>query len=251
MDKDLVYKQVKPEGALADLIDSFWLLGNRSASDKQLVILPDGRIDLLFSQSDTQPLQVTLLGLETYPDEALLPANTQLVAISFKLLATEYIFPDPIAHLLNKAKRLPDDFWDFNPNDLTDFDAFCRKAAKQLQTLLPPQIDSRKQTLFDLIYSSSGALTVSELAQRVGWSSRQMNRYFNQQFGLSLKAYCTILRFRASFGQLKEGKLFPQQDFADQSHFIREIKKWSGVLPKELSRNKNDRFIQFSTLAEL
>ncbi|HWV29535.1 MAG TPA: hypothetical protein VN038_07775, partial [Dyadobacter sp.] len=46
----------------------------------------------------------------------------------------------------------------------------------------------------------------------------------------------------------REGRLFPDENYADQSHFIREIKKYAGVVPKELERNKNDRFIQFSTL---
>jgi AraC-like DNA-binding protein len=64
-----------------------------------------------------------------------------------------------------------------------------------------------------------------------------------------LKAYANILRFRASFEQLHRGELYPEQNFADQSHFIREVKKLSGVTPKELNKNKNDRFIQFSVLA--
>jgi AraC-like DNA-binding protein len=88
------------------------------------------------------------------------------------------------------------------------------------------------------------------MSEQVHWSSRQINRYFNQLFGLSLKAYCNILRFRASFQHIKEGKLFPEQNFTDQAHFIKEIKKFSGVLPKELSKNKDDRFIQFSTLTK-
>jgi AraC-like DNA-binding protein len=91
-------------------------------------------------------------------------------------------------------------------------------------------------------------MTVTELSEKVSWSSRQINRYFNQQFGLSLKAYCGILRFRASFPNIKEGKLFPEQNFSDQSHFIKEVRKLAGVSPKELMKNKNDRFIQFSAL---
>ena len=102
--------------------------------------------------------------------------------------------------------------------------------------------------MFDFIYSSNGEITVKELSEKVFWSSRQINRYFNQQFGLSLKTYCNILRFRSSFEHIKQGKLFPQQNFADQSHFIKEIKRLAGVLPKELRKNENDRFIQFSTL---
>ena len=46
----------------------------------------------------------------------------------------------------------------------------------------------------------------------------------------------------------EEGKLFPEQNFCDQAHFTRAVKKLAGVVPKELAKNKNDRFVQFSSL---
>ncbi|MNY23979.1 Helix-turn-helix domain protein [compost metagenome] len=152
--------------------------------------------------------------------------------------------------LLNDAHRLSDDFWGVTKNDLNDFDGFCQKVSARMLALIKPEIDSRKQKLFDLIYSSNGSFTVKELSEKVCWSSRQINRYFNEQFGISLKAYCNILRFKASLSHIKAGKLYPEQNFSDQNHFIKEIKKFSGVVPKELSRNQNDRFILLSTLPE-
>ena len=59
---------------------------------------------------------------------------------------------------------------------------------------------------------------------------------------------CSILRFWAAWHHLRAGQLYAEGDFADQAHFIREIKKYTGVAPKEVVRNHNDRFIQFSTL---
>jgi AraC-like DNA-binding protein len=116
--------------------------------------------------------------------------------------------------------------------------------------LLTVNIDERKRKLFNLIYAAQGSITIKELSESVHWSSRQINRYFNQWFGLSLKAYCNILRYRASFKQISEGKLFPEQNFTDQAHFIKAVKRYSGVTPKELAKNADDRFIQFSTLPE-
>lgn len=249
MDNDLEYKRIKPDKLLADFVESFWLLKNHSGIVKNIVILPDGRIDLFFSQSATEPFHITLSGLETQPDQATLATKTIMFAISFKLLATEYIFQNTVSDLLDNATYLPANFWNFTATDLNDFDCFCEKATEKIQSLLPQKIDSRKQKLFDFVYSSNGTITVKELSEKVFWSSRQINRYFNQQFGLSLKTYCNILRFRASFQHIKDGRLFPQQNFADQSHFIREVKKLSGVSPKKLRLNQNDRFIQFSTLA--
>lgn len=248
MDNDFEYKLVKPNQSLTDFVESFWLLHNHSDQAKDIVVLPDGRVDLFFSQSSTEPFHVTLSGLETEPDQATLAVNTIMFAISFKLIAIEYILNNTVSDLLNNAIHLPEGFWQFNSSDLQNFDLFCKKATHKIQSLLPSEVDTRKRKLFDLLYASNGTLTVNELSERVAWSSRQINRYFNQQFGVSLKVYSNILRFRASFQHIKEGKLFPQQNFADQSHFIKEVKKLSGVSPKQLKQNKNDRFIQFSTL---
>lgn len=248
MTEGFTYRLVKPDQSLADFVESFWLLKNESGGEKDIVILPDGRIDLFFSQSAKEPFHVTLSGLETHADQATLAADTIMFAVSFKLLTTEYVLQNTVSDLLNHAKHLPADFWDFNPADLQDFDLFCKKATQKIHSLLPEDMDNRKRNLFRLIYSSGGTMTVNELSEKVFWSSRQINRYFNQQFGISLKAYCNILRFRTSFHHIKEGKLFPPENFADQSHFIKEVKKHSGVSPKELKRNQNDRFIQLSTL---
>lgn len=246
----LLTEFVKPDASIADFVESFWLLHNQSAQEKEVVIVPDGRIDLFLSKSATEPFHITLLGLETEPTQATIAPDLLTFAISFKPLASEYVLKHTIAHLLDAAATLPSDFWGFMPQDLADFSAFCQKASLLIRARLKQKTDQRKLKLFKLIYESNGAMSVQELSDNVYWTSRQINRYFSQQYGLSLKAYCNILRFRASFKQIKEGQLFPEQNFADQSHFIREIKKLSGVAPREFLRNKNDRFIQLSTLPE-
>ena len=248
MEPDLEFKLIKPDQSLASFVESFWLLQNKSQGDKQIVVLPDGRADLIFFQSGTMPYQIVRSGLETRPQEVPLQAGTRMFAVSFKLLAIEYIFKDSIAKLLDYAEHLPSGFWDIDGTDLDNFELCCQKVSLRIQSLFPTQIDPRKQTLFDLLYAVEGKISVKELSEKAYWSTRQINRYFNDRFGISLKTYCNILRFRASFQHIKEGKLFPQEHFADQSHFIKEIKRLSGVSPKELKRNQNGRFVQFSAL---
>ena len=245
---NIKYQYIKPDKSLSDFVEGFWMLHNPTDSDKQVVILPDGRVDLFFTESSTESFHITLLGIGTNPEKSTIKAGRTTFAISFKPLATEYILKKSVSNLLNKGENLPSNFWNFSKIDLNDFHLFCQKSTRQIKALLPKELDSRKQKLFDLIYSSNGAYSVSELSEKVFWSSRQINRYFNNQYGIPLKAYCNILRFRASFQHIKKGKLFPEQNFADQAHFIKEVKKLAGVNPKQLTQNQNDRFIQFSTL---
>ena len=248
MNNNFHYKFIEPDKSLADFVESIGMFHNPTDEAKEVVVIPDGRIDLFFTQSLTEPFHVLLMGLETEPEQRSVPPKTLTFSISFKPLAVEYVLLTPIAGFLNSAKELPNDFWDFSADDLKDFDAFYKKAHQKIAA--PKEIDERKRQLFNLIYSSNGEMTIKELSENVFWSSRQINRYFNQQFGLSLKAFCKILRFRASLEHIAHGKLFPELNFADQNHFIKEIKKFSGVVPKELFKNKNDRFVLLSVLKQ-
>lgn len=248
MDNGLQYKIVKPDKSLADFVDSFWFLHNLSGSDKETTGLPDGLIDISLFRSAAEPFRITQLGGLTQHEQAVIPAGCLIFCISFKLPAVEYILGEAISDIVNSGKILPAGFWGFTENDLLDFDLFVKKATQKIRSLLPEEIDERKRRLFELIYAANGAVTVKELSGKVFWSSRQINRYFNRQFGLSLKAYCNILRFRASLEHIAKGQLFPEENFFDQTHFIKEIKKFSGVAPKELSQNKNGRFILLSAI---
>jgi len=245
MDNLTEHTLAKPDESLADYIYCFSALQNLSDIN-QGVIIPNGRIDLSFSKTKNNQFNITLIGLETKPKLLAAQAISTFFAVSFNPLAVEYILKHSIADILNNERILPDTFWDFSVNDLDDFDTFCKKISQRIQSLLPKEIDKRK--LFELIFATNGEISVKELSEKVFWSTRQINQYFNQQFGLSLKAYCNILRFQASLAHIKEGQLFPQLDFYDQSHFIKEIKKLSGVSPKELYKNQNSRFLQFSVM---
>lgn len=85
---------------------------------------------------------------------------------------------------------------------------------------------------------------VQELSEKVFWTSRQINRYFNLTFGLSLKDYLNILRCNQTYKDISNNKLSIQSKYFGQSHFIKEIRKYTGVTPTELKKNKNDRFLQ-------
>ncbi|MGI4737139.1 MAG: DUF6597 domain-containing transcriptional factor [Janthinobacterium lividum] len=208
---DLDYRVAQPPPALAEFVESYWLLVNQSDAEQRVVLVPDGRPDVLFSDAATEPYHVALIGLDSQPSTQVIPPNCRMLAISWKLLAVEYLLPVRIADLLHTGRHLPTDYLGVTPASFTDFEGFCTHVSAQLTRRLPPKIDARKRKLFHLLYASNGALTVEALADAAAWSSRQINRYFQQLFGLSLKAYCNILRFHASFPHLKAGKLFPSK----------------------------------------
>lgn len=231
---------------LEDFVESFWMIHNTSKDKQDIIVLPDGRVDLFLTKSADFDFRIVLLGLDTQPIAKVLSGETITFVISFKPLAIESIFNRSIADIKNSACILPENFWGFKVSDLEHFESFCEKAIKILAEHTVEPLNPEKKKLFDLIYQYNGDIKISELAEQINWNERRINRYFNQQYGMSLKQYSNIIRFKSSFRQLKKGMLYPEGDFTDQSHFIKEIKKKSGVTPKELYINESDKFIQIA-----
>jgi len=248
MNNNFYYKAIEPDQSLTDFVENIGMFHNKSDKDMEVVLMPDGRIDLFFMKTESEPFQIALIGLETFPEQQIIQANTYAFKISFKPLGVEYLLQTSIADILNNAKLLPQNFWEVNDDDLINFDTFHKKIIEKINEILPNQIDERKRKLFQLVYESNGEIKIQKLSEQISWSSREINRYFNKQFGLSLNAFCKILRFKASLEHIAKGRLFPELNFTDQNHFIKEIKKFSGVVPSELLKNTNDRFILLSVL---
>jgi AraC-like DNA-binding protein len=244
----LTIKSALPDSSISHFVHSFWMLENNSGKDIPSTLLPNGMVDVTLMKMNSENWKMLVRGIDTIPGRVTIIAGTKMFSIGLKLLAVEYLLGGSIKDVLNVGKNISNDFWQFEEDDMNSLESFCNKATQKIKTVSTEGIDNRKKKLFELIYSSHGSMTVKELSGKVYWSSRQINRYFNQQFGISLKTYCSILRFGTSFKHISEGKLFPEQNFTDQNHFIKEIKKYAGVTPKELSKNKDGRFIDITAI---
>ncbi|GAA3591780.1 AraC family transcriptional regulator [Flavivirga amylovorans] len=248
------YKENKIHGGLSHIVKCFWEYDNLdNLNEAEYIIIPDGYFDLICVVNDKhQVLTIFLTGIWTQPVNTQIKRKTKLLGIRFKLMAAEYIFQQSISAILNTQSNLPIDFLGIQNSSLYTLNAFTQNMTQKLNLGLKniKEIDSRKSNLFKLIYKNQGDLTIKAISETICWSSRQINRYFNQQYGFSLKTYLNILKCRASYSEIANGELFPAKNYFDQPHFIKEIKKYTGATPKELYQNENDRFLQLSTLEE-
>ena len=67
------------------------MFGNFSGSEKELVVLPDGRMDLFFMHTAHGEFKVLLMGLETEPEQRTVPPGMYSFAVSFTPLGLEYM----------------------------------------------------------------------------------------------------------------------------------------------------------------
>ncbi|MCW3787096.1 helix-turn-helix domain-containing protein [Plebeiibacterium sediminum] len=245
----LEYLEHKPGGVLNQYVECFWEYKN-TGCEKKHTIIPDGHFEVIAEYESETHSKLYLTGIWTEPKNVIVPENGKVFGIRFKLLAAEFLFPYQIRKLLNKSLHIQQPRCNRETYTKNNFEFFISNATaclkEDIHKIHSNNIDIRKLRLFELIYNKKN-YSVEELSQKVGWSSRQINRYFNNQFGLSLKEYLKILRCKNSYQEISNGILSPQKDFYDQSHFIKEIKKYTGTTPKSLYQNKNDRFLQLST----
>ncbi|MFZ6013508.1 MAG: helix-turn-helix domain-containing protein [Bacteroidota bacterium] len=242
----MTYRELGVNGFLNNFIQCFWEYENTGAEIEH-TILPDGFFDLIAEHERGNLLKIKLTGVWTKAIQVTIPTSTKIFGIRFKLIAAEYLFKEEIRSILDTSKILPSSFWGINTLPSDDFGKFADILSNQAMASIKrlKEIDSRKLKLFQHLYQDKN-LSVEALSAQVCWSSRQINRYFNSQFGFPLKMFINIVRCNAAYPDIAKGKLCPQEEFFDQSHFIKEIKKYTGSTPAELHKNKNDRFLQLT-----
>lgn len=110
-----------------------------------------------------------------------------------------------------------------------------------------PQLKKHFDRALDLIYQSSGNVSVNELANNVAWSSRHLNRSFQRHTGLNTKTFIKIIRLQEACRHLciTPHKLNFELGFFDQSHLIKDFRKHLLSKPSDfLNRFMSDFYNQ-------
>ena len=244
------YEELKVEGYLSNFVKCFWTSETLTKSAEH-TILPDGYFDLIVEIKDEKVSKIKLTGIWTVPIDIKTSSSTKIFAVRFKPLATELLENVNLKSLLNSSTTFETTFLGLDILSFDNFKDFCQHIERYLENRIEQSktISELKIRLFNQIFKKE-TFNVKELSQKSFWTSRQINRYFNLTYGLSLKTYLNIIRCTATYKDISKNKLAPQSKYFDQAHYIKEIKKITGVTPRELHRNENDRFLQLLTLKE-
>lgn len=106
--------------------------------------------------------------------------------------------------------------------------------------------DALVQESVRLIHGNIHSIKVMQLLRNFEISERQFERRFRRAIGLSPYFYIRVIRFQEALKlmQVKQPKRLSDiayvLNFADQSHFIKDIKEFSGLTPKSLSQKVDD-----------
>jgi len=91
----------------------------------------------------------------------------------------------------------------------------------------------------NMILNSRGNIKISEIQKRLNVTQRTLERQFKKEVGVTAIQFAKIIQFHSSIKIMTEEDYLNLTDvgyktgYADQSHFIRSFKKYTGKTPKK------------------
>ena len=148
-------------------------------------------------------------------------------------------------------KLLNDDCHDLSPQyaDALRHLQFAAESAEQAEILAKfiaakaesaaTDKGSQVQMAIGLVLSSGGKIGVKAMAQQLHLTERTLQRLFMEYVGLSPKQFAKIVQFQQAFNQVSDEafdkltEIVFENGYADQSHFIRNFRRFTGQKPSD------------------
>ena len=238
----VIYREVVPHTDLRSYIHCYWELKTTQPLEHPFTyrVVADGCIDILIEQNQVRQLFIT--GFSTKYLEYNLGQDFHYIGIRFLPLGFPAFFDISADKLSNQFLSLQEVEEELH---LKLYDAFSHpQSLESAQVLLDQvflsiqpksEIDPRIVRPVNQMLEAKGHLKLKDLDLTI--SERQLRRLFDFYYGESPKTFNMILRFqnilnaKPSVSSLKENKIFYEQGYYDQAHFIKEFKTFYGVTP--------------------
>ena len=261
------YSEFHPTARLNDFVECFWALENDALIPEQKTdrILPDGCVEVIlnfaepFAQHDDDATRVQprsfVVGQMTRPIFISPTGPVQLIGIRFHPGGTTPFFRLPMHELTNQVVELGSFAQTLQTKLLSEAthlpDVKDKVAALQrvlLNVLRDSRSDFRLLRIAAKVVQSSGMISVDDLANDAGLSSRQLERRFLSEVGVGPKLLSRILRFQDVFRAVDANEsswptVAVDCGYYDQAHLIRDFREFAQDTPAVL-------FAQQSALTE-
>lgn len=268
------YQKYEPHQDLESLVNFYWTLEVPKLENPQRQrIVPDGNIEMIFILGDDvkrwvsedefilQP-RAMVLGQVTKPYYILPTGKVETFAVSFYPYGFANFVSVPISDLVNQETALNTLFDKEAVDELEQMIINAKDTATRIEHLehflrnklhTDNVIDKIVKSTIDTIFSSKGKTPINTLLKNDPSKKKQLERKFKKQVGLSPKQLSKIIRLQAALKMVLDQdkntsnltNIAYESGFYDQSHFIRDFKEFTGIIPKEFINNKE---LQLSAL---
>jgi AraC-like DNA-binding protein len=108
------------------------------------------------------------------------------------------------------------------------------------------------QTSLNYLLSAKGVISIQQLVKYTGYTERHIERTFKEYIGINPKKFGTTLKLHQFLRLLKYTSrvnnftsLCYEAGYADQSHLIKEFRKYTGITPTQYLNNTNRLAVNF------
>lgn len=266
---EMQFRQYPPHPLLSNHIEKIWLFSSSApipGNDLKLIV-PTGRIKLIIPFRDVSTVQlngsthhtngnrIALIGLTDVPVTVNVEANNpsgtigieftaggayRFFGLNYRDIKNETI---ALADLLGPAARQLE-------QQVAHAVTGNEKVGLLQQFLLRLYRRGSEDAVYDFclerIRASCGRVSIKELERATGYSSRWLNMKFMEKAGTSPKNLASILRFQQVYraltttGAAMAGARLFYDYYYDQSHFIKDFKRFTGMPPSQLAGMVNE-----------
>jgi len=250
------YRELKPRYPLSSFVECFWTLESDAPATNPERILPDGCIELILNfgaefsqhceaQQQLQPRNF-LVGQMTGPILISPTGAVQLIGIRFHpggtlpfLRLPLHEITDRVVELGALSSKLERDLLRATSRAASLSEKVIAVEEFLTAELLSRKHDSRLMMLAARIVESGGLVSVDQLANDAGISSRQLERRFLREVGLGPKLLGRIIRFQQVFRAGEQcdavwATVAIECGYYDQAHLIRDFHQFAQQTPAVL-----------------
>lgn len=230
------------------------------------VIIDDGLFEFLFTkEKDIQVVsngkkialpQVCGIGKVEKPSRLLIPSKVTYFTIKIQPWAASFFFSKNQASIIDLSETLYPDIdvlhdKIFTSNSFAEQieyveDFFLAQELPDLQTL------EISKEICNYIYEKNGNIVIKDLLDKFPHSRQKLNQLFFDQTKNSIKEFAIQTRLRAIMAyhvnhpEETLTNITYKFGYFDQSHFIRDMKKITGITPAKFSNTSNLFFEQLT-----
>lgn len=258
---DIGFRRIAPTAALRPFVQWYWSIHSHGPihTQRDEFMHPDGSSGLVFNWGDVLQLDrgyyaqsVTLDRVGTRSRRLKVAGCIEAFGILFRPAGAFSVFGVPMDELSETAVLAAH----LAPSQLIQLYEQLYQAPSVLEkvalseTWLRHQLQQRSalspviRPSLELITQMQGQLSIEQVANTVHVSTRQLQRLYQTQVGLSPKKFARMMRVRQARTALKQMSGYSAVDvaythgFYDQPHFVHEFKSVVGMTPGAYSRRR-------------
>jgi AraC-like DNA-binding protein len=259
----------RPEQQLSPYVALIWVFESRFGvplADSRLIV-PDGRAKIIVPYRNSlcaavntrllnaQEHRIFLVGIQRNPTTiASTATDTGTIGVELTPKGLYHLFKLSMHEITDRMVSFEEVFGSWgarlqkrvgDAEDPQEKIALLQRALTHLLQQNEKECVLLDHTL-DLLAQTHGMMRVQELAAHLGYTKRYLDRLFQEHVGVSPKSLASILRFQEVYQgwmQHQSPTFFRDQwpaYYYDQSHFIKEFKRFTGFTPQQYTAISNE-----------